>query len=567
MKKSILIGKTKSISKNHKIIKISKSAEKYRQQEKLILALEQVSKVLVVEVKIQKILEDMAEIIAKTLGAKWVNFWELTPDKKSLHISAMYGMKQEYVEHSKKEPVRLGTAWIGRAVKTGKPWVTNDILSDPNLLKDLGINWQKAIEQQDYRALLCIPTTSMRGPVGGMCIYYPEVHEFTDFEMRLATIAANQATTSITNAQIFEELVSERNKTFSVIQSLQDGLIMYDLENRISFFNPKAEELLYLRAEDVVGKKIEENLKKNDVYWQNLFNISNLTQTEYNIKEYTVQGNKKLVLQVSYVPVRDQQYKKIGSMQILHDITKEKEVELLKSSFISTVSHQLRTPLSSIKWAVDTLIKERNGPISTEQKEMLKKIFNTNDYLIGLVANLLDISKINEGKFDYIFSQDNLENLVSKIFQSMKNSAKKRNIDFQLKIPSVPAPKISFDKTKLEIAIRNVIDNAIRYTPPKGSVKVEIRVEKYSLFLIVEDTGIGIPAEYQGLIFAKFFRAKNAIKFQTEGSGLGLFIAKNIVEKHNALMSFESNEGKGTTFMLQFPLEPKKMPVGVIEGD
>ena len=558
--------KTTSLAIKPKCAKSFLSGKEQQGQENLLAALEEVSKVLTAEVDLHKILAGMAKIVAKSLGAKWVNFWELNPEKTALYITAHYGMNPGYAEQSKQHPIQLGKAWIGRAVKTGRAWATSDALTDFRLKKELGVTWKKAIEKQDYRALMCAPTISIKGPVGGICVYYPDIHRFTDFEMRLVTVAANQAATAMTNAQIFNELTSEKNKTFAIVQSLQDGLIVYDLEERVVFFNPKAEELLSLAAKDVIGKKIEEDFQRKGVYWKNLYNIKNLVQKEYSFKEYVTEGSQKLILEIIYIPVRDQHYQKIGAMQILRNITREKELELLKVSFVSTASHQLRTPLSSIKWALDILIKEKPGLLNREQKDILKKTFIVNERLIVLINDLLDTSKVEEGKLDYKFVLRDLSQLLKNIFNEKKMDAKRRNLNFILKKPLAPLPKISFDGNKLGIAIRNVINNAIRYTPEGGSVEIELRPERYSLLLIIKDTGIGVPEESQRFIFVKFFRAENAIRFQPEGSGLGLFIAKSIAEKHNAILSFESQKNKGSVFIFQFPLEPKRMPKGEITG-
>lgn len=563
---SIRKGKTTSLAVKSKRAKGFPLAKEQQRQENLLAALEGVSKVLTVEVDLHKILTGMAKVVAKSLGAKWVNFWELNPEKTALYITAHYGMKPGYAEQSRQHPIGLGKAWIGRTVKTGKAWATSDVLTDPRLKKELGITWKKAIEKQDYRALLCAPTISIRGPVGGICIYYPDIHQFTDFEMRLVTVAANQAATAITNYQIFNELAAEKTKTFATIQSLQDGLIMYDLDGKVVFFNPKAEELLLLAAKDVIGKKVEKDFQQKGVYWKNLYNIKNLSQKEYSFIEYTTEGPQKLALDIVYIPVRDQRYQKIGSMQILRNITKEKELELLKSGFISTASHQLRTPLSSIKWALDILMKEGLGLLNREQKDILKKTFIVNERLIRLITDLLYTSKVEEGKLDYKFVLGDLFQLVKEIFNEKKMDAKRRNLNFILKKPLVSLPKISFDADKLGIAIRNVINNAISYTPEGGSVEIELRPEKYSLLLMIKDTGIGVPKESQRFVFVKFFRAENAIRFQPDGSGLGLFIAKSITEKHNAILSFESEKDKGSVFIFQFPLEPKRMPKDEITG-
>ena len=559
-------GRTSYLPAKPKGLKRLLAEKELLKQQKLLLALEDVSKVLTQEVDLQDILRDMAKIVAKAVKAKWVNFWELTPDKKATYITAVYGMKPEYIEQSKRHPIKLGKAWIGRAIKTGRTWATSDILTDPRLMKELHQSWKRAIKKQKYRALLCVPTVSIRGPVGGMCVYYPDVHEFTDFEMRLVTVAANQAATAITNAQIFNELLSERNKTLATIQSLQDGLVMYDLEGRVVFFNPKAEEFLWLRAKDIIGKKIDEKLKQKNIYCKNLYHISKLSQREYAPKEFTTEGPQKLVLEITYVPVRDQRYQKIGAMQVLRNVTREKELDLLKAGFVATASHQLRTPLSSIKWALDILLKGELGSLNQEQKDLIKKTLTANEHLIALVADLLDVSRIEEGRFGYNFILGDINQVTERVFNELKADAQRRHIDLRLKKPAKSLPYVSFDPNKLDISIRNIIDNAIKYTKPGGYVEIELRPEKYSLLLMVKDNGIGIPKEDQKFIFIKFFRAKNALRFQPEGSGLGLFIAKSIAEKHNILISFDSQENKGSAFVLQFPLDPKKMPKGIIEG-
>ena len=534
----------------------------YENQRKFFSVLEKTSKYLAAGADLRLILKRIATTVGKALGAKSVNFWDFMPDKKAVFILAAYGMQRQYIEHSRKTPIRVGTAWVGRAVQTKKPWATSNVLKDPRLPR----KWLPPVRKQNYHGLLCLPLMKSNEVIGGMCIYYKDVHQFEYFEMSLANIVANQAATALSNTRLFNEVISEQNKTLATIHSLKDGLIMYDLEDKVLFFNPKAEEFLWLKAQDVIGKRISEKLERKNIYWKNLWNIKHLVQIEYATREYTTEGPQKLVLEVTCVPVRDQQYRKIGTMQILRNVTREKEVELLKSSFVSVASHQLRTPLSAIKWSLNILKDEELGSLSLKQKEMLNKTIVANDRLIKLVADLLDVSRIEEGKFGYNFRPGNLIILVKKIFHDLKSDAEKRKIDFRFKEPETKLPQVSLDPYKLDIAIRNVIDNAIKYALPGGWLEIKFQAEKKSLFLTVRDNGIGIPKEDQKFIFVKFFRAKNAIKLQPEGSGLGLFIAKNIAEKHNALLTFESEETKGTTFTFQFPVEPERMPKGIVQG-
>ena len=554
-------GRTISVAQKPRGVKRLVTEKEYQRQQELLFALEEVSSVLTIEVDLQEILRDMAEIVAKAIGAKWVNFWELTPDKKSTHITASYGMKQSYIDQSREHPIELGKAWIGRAIKTGKPWGTSDILTDPNLSQDLGPTWEAAIKQQDYRALLCIPTISRKGPVGGMCLYFPEPHEFTDFEMRLVTVAANQAATAIINAQIFNDLIAERNKTISMVNSLADGIVVYDLEGAITEFNPKAEELLWVPRNTLIGKNPAGLPRGKNNELKNLREISTLPLQEFETQEITFQEPQRIHLAVTLLPLKEAGSHKTGSMRILHDVTREKETEQLKSNFVSIASHQLRTPLSGIKWALSLLLEKTMGPLTKKQESLVTKTLSANEHLINLVNDLLDTSRIEEGRFGYEFKKTNLVSVVDSALQDCRTVlAEKANVGLKVEKSKQKLPPLAADAKKLEMAVYNILDNAIKYTP-KGNITVSLRKQKSFISLTVQDTGIGIPKDQQHYLFTKFFRAKNAILLQTEGSGLGLWIANEIIKRHKGkIVLIESEENKGTTFMVRLPIAEHLKP-------
>ncbi|MDO8592662.1 MAG: ATP-binding protein [bacterium] len=529
------------------------SQQKYNAQKRMLSALKKTSEALALATDAKLILEKIATALGKSLGAKYVNFWEFTPDKKGLFITAAYGMQRQYLVQSKKHPITLGTAWVGRAVATKKVWATSDVQTDPKLPS----SWLPAVKKQAYHGVLCLPLMKKGEALGGMCIYYKQIHEFDYFEMALATITANQAATAMANAKLFSELLAEKNKTIATIQSLKDGLIIYDLGGKVMFFNHRAEEYLWLRAKDVIGKNFAEKDTEQNVYLKNFYNISKIVQTEYSSKEFTTDGPQKLVLEITQVPINDQ-YQKIGVMQILRDITKEKDLEIMKSGFVATASHQLRTPLSGTKWALDLLARGDAGELNEEQKSIVNKLLTSNQALINLVNDLLDISRIDEGKFGYEFVASDLIKLAQQLYEQTKNDAARKNLNYIFMPPDFKLPPLKLDPAKLAIAIRNLLDNAIKYTPDKGKVTIYFRLEEKTAALLVQDTGIGIPEKDRKFISVKFFRAPNAIKFQTEGSGLGLYIAKSIIEKHNAALDFETEEKIGSTFIIRFVLPEKK---------
>ena len=232
---------------------------------------------------------------------------------------------------------------------------------------------------------------------------------------------------------------------------------------------------------------------------------------------------------------------------------KLKELDQAKSMFVSVAAHQMRTPLAAIKWAIKLVMDGDVGPVNAEQKEYLGKGYDSTTRMINLINDLLDVDKIESDRFSYVFKEEKLEGIVQGIVDDLTpiSTEKGVNLIFQKESPEYPV--ISADQVKLRNALQNLVDNAIKYTIGGGDVTIKLRSDKDVLHLTISDTGIGIPVSEQSKVFGKFFRAKNAVRQQTDGSGLGLFIVKKIIEKHNGEIRFESKEGKGTTFFITIP--------------
>jgi len=304
---------------------------------------------------------------------------------------------------------------------------------------------------------------------------------------------------------------------------------------------------------------------KETVFWENLIAISSLPLADYETKDFSITTPQKIHFQVTRLPVRGVEELPLGHVTVLHDVTREKEAEEMKSNFVSIASHQLRTPLSEIKWALATILNQEVGPLTDTQKTLVAKTHTTNDYLIRLVSDLLDVSRIEEGRFGYIFEPVKLYDVVKEAFDEFLAAAPRKQLSLTLEKPIASFPAVSADLGKLRIALSNVIDNAIKYTP-KGFVRITLKSSPKMLSCVVEDTGIGIPKDQQKFIFQKFFRARNAVRVQTEGSGLGLWIANEIMNRHKGTITVKSEENKGSIFSLNFPIDPKEMPRGRVEG-
>lgn len=231
-----------------------------------------------------------------------------------------------------------------------------------------------------------------------------------------------------------------------------------------------------------------------------------------------------------------------------------KEVDQMKTEFISVASHQMRTPLSATKWVLRMILDGDMGPLNPQQEDLLNKGYQTNERMIALINDLLNVSRIEEGRFQYRFVHTSLSELLENVIQEMVSTIKKKDIQFEYKRPSHPLPMVYIDPQKMRLVLQNLIDNAVKYTPQGGRVTVSTRADNRQVTFSVSDTGVGIPAREQSRIFSKFFRADNVIRMQTDGSGLGLFIVRNIVENHHGSVWFDSVEGKGSTFYFALPV-------------
>lgn len=231
---------------------------------------------------------------------------------------------------------------------------------------------------------------------------------------------------------------------------------------------------------------------------------------------------------------------------------KDVEVSRVKSDFISTAAHQLRTPLTGIRWALEAL---EMSDLSEEHKALVKSATDKSHELVAIVGTLLDISSIESGKYKYAFAPVDLESVAEEVVNDFMPLAQKSKVTLYVEKSGGVVPKVKADRQRIKWILNNLIENAIRYTPADGSVRIMSEQKGSQVYLRVRDTGIGIGAEDKDNIFERFYRAQNAIAVQNGGNGLGLYIARTIATDHGGDLTFASNtEGHGTTFTLSLPV-------------
>jgi len=348
-----------------------------------------------------------------------------------------------------------------------------------------------------------------------------------------------------------KKIEEERNKTRATLTSLTDGLIVFDQENKINLINPAAEKILGLKEGEVINRTLDQISD-----FPNLVKLYDALgkKVEWTGQEYEVIFEKpfKRFFQVSITPsVVDKEV--MGMIVILHDISREKEIDRLKNEFVSIAAHQLRTPLSAIKWSLRLVLDGDTGKITKKQAEILEKGYQSNERMITLINDLLNVARIEEGRFVYKAVLSSIEEIITKSIDNLNSLANRKRVKIVFNKPLGSLPKVNVDKEKIMLVIQNLIDNAIRFNKSNGEVTVSVKRDKINIEVVVKDNGIGIPSVQKDRIFTKFFRADNAIISEAEGSGLGLFICKNIIEAHGGRIWFESEKGQGTAFYFTLP--------------
>lgn len=232
------------------------------------------------------------------------------------------------------------------------------------------------------------------------------------------------------------------------------------------------------------------------------------------------------------------------------------ETDKAKSHFVSVAAHQLRTPLSITKWTFRMLLGGDFGLLSEEQKKVLQRGFEVNEGMIRLVGDLLDVARIETGKFLYNFELVSVEEILEEVISVNKENAQARHLNLTLtRKTTEEIPFLWLDKENIEIALQNLVTNAMYYTLPGGKVEVLYEKDEDVVKISVKDTGVGVPKHQIGRLFEKFFRGDNVVRMQTQGTGLGLFIVASIVRAHKGQVGVESEEGKGSTFWFTLPIK------------
>jgi PAS domain S-box-containing protein len=358
----------------------------------------------------------------------------------------------------------------------------------------------------------------------------------------------------IEREKTLQDIANEKSKTLTIINHMADGVLVTDQNGFIVLNNPAVSRMLGLEGKSPLGKHLFD-WTQNEEFAQMVEKVLGIEgpHSSQRISQEIAWGNppKKFFMAHS-APVRNEQGEILGSVTILNDVTWFKELDQMKSDFVDMVSHELRSPLSSIRQQVSLVVDKIVGEINEKQNQILSRVQKRIDGLIGMINNLLDLSRIEAGRLVQQKEKIDLADIIKGVLELMAEEAEKKRLNFEVNIdPQLPL--IYADPQSMETVIANLVSNAIKYNREDGKVLISAQKRGDFVEIKVADTGVGIAKADLPRVFDKFFRIRTEYTRKVVGSGLGLPLTKAIIEAHLGSITVKSEPGKGTEFTVLLP--------------
>jgi len=350
------------------------------------------------------------------------------------------------------------------------------------------------------------------------------------------------------------KILREKQRTEAIIESIKSPIIVTDDENKVIMLNKSAERVFDVKEKRVINRKFLEGIKEENIF--NMIQKARNSIEEYKPFEDIEIGNNqdKTYYRITTSPIWFKHSENLGTVTIMQDITKFRELDEMKTDFISNISHEFRTPLTSICMAVGLLL-DKNVDINDDEMELLTIIKEESDKLDNLVGELLDLSKMKSGKIEMEIIDIDIDEVISEVKRAFKIQLEEKNITLSIDTNGV-RKRVKGDMNKISWVIVNLLGNALRYTKTDGTGIIEIKAREVNNTMLVSicDNGEGIVEEYQKLIFEKFIQIKDKNGETTGSSGLGLAICKEIVKAHGGEIWVDSTVGEGSSFYFTLKL-------------
>jgi PAS domain S-box-containing protein len=511
-----------------------------RQREYLL----EISRALTSQLKLDELLIVVLEAAAKMLSGQ-AGLIALGSARAGFEIRASYGVPARLVSHF--EPLLQDIPDDADRVRFRIPRLRAKL---SKIVDDLGLRLQQVV---------ALPMAIGRDLIGVLYVFRAYGTDFTANERQILASFADQAAIAVHNAQLYERLSQEKRRVESILEYSADGVLIVDPAQRVTVFNRALARMSGWEAAEAIGRHHDEVIQ-----WAKVDTEIDLAgavaggwplpsaQPLYVEGDLRRHGGGSVSVGITYAPLFDSRGRLVNIIGNVRDITRFREADEIKSTFISVISHELKTPVALIKGYADTLMRQDACWDPETATDGLTVIVEEADRLNALIDNLLDASRLEAGALPLEMSDVALDALAARVADRFRTQTDKHEI--VVRFPD-GFPLVQGDQVRLEQVLNNLVSNAIKYTPQGGRIEISGQAKPSALVVTVSDTGEGIPIEEQTRVFERFYRGARERRRRTPGAGLGLYLAKAIVEAHGGSMRLESRPGEGAAFSFALPRE------------
>ncbi len=503
----------------------------------------EISRALTAQLDLDELLEMVLEAAAEMLSGQASLIALRDPDEGGFNIEASYGLPRALVPYF--EPLLADIPDYADRSRFHIPGLAEKL---GQIVTELGLRLQQVV---------ALPMSIRDDLIGVLYVFRAYGSSFTSNDRRVLASFADQAAIAVYNAQLYERVSQEKRRLDAILEYSADGVLILDSAQRIQVFNRALSRLTGWRAADALGRHHDEVIR-----WAHLETDRDLSDAVAggwplpSARPLYVEGDLRrrnggtVSVGLIYAPLFGQDRRLVNIIANVRDITRFREADEIKSTFVSVISHELKTPVALIQGYAETLLRKDARWDPQTRQESLEVILEEADRLHHLIDNLLDASRLEAGKLPLETEPVALGALAERVTERFRTQTDSH--DIQVNIPP-DIPVVEGDPTRLEQVLNNLLSNAIKYSPEGGPIEVTGRSTHDEVIITVTDQGVGIPFEEQPHIFESFFRGSREYQQQTSGAGLGLYLAKAIIEAHGGQIWVESNPGEGAAFSFALP--------------
>lgn len=510
----------KSLSQARTEVEVSSQSLGRRLEELETLA--SIGRTVTAMLEVDEVLTAVVEAAVRLTGAEEGSLLLLDEDSGQLYMRASKNFDEDFASTFQ---LQVNDSLAGKVISSGQPVVIDE--SSPQKIKTSYL----------VHSLIYVPLVVRGNIIGVLGVDNRQVGKnFSDQDLTVLNAMADYAAIAIENARLYRRSENERRQLETILTQTENGVIVVDPENRLLLINDAAQEAFGVNGQGLLGRSVVESIDN-----PRLLSLLRFSGDEPRREEIPAPDGR--IFDVERTPIEG-----VGAAVVLNDITHLKELDRIKSEFVTTVSHDLRSPLTAILGYVELI--ERAGKVNEQQQDFIRRIQLSVQQITTLVTDLLDLGRIESG-VDTTLENTPISVLARYAVEGLRATADAKDVTIAVGFPD-DLPLVMGDPIRLRQMVGNLLENAIKYSPPGAEVRIRAHWEDEQVILRVSDQGPGIPAADQPYLFDKFFRGSN-IEEDVPGTGLGLSIVKSIVDHHDGRIWVDSKLGQGTTFTVVLP--------------